>query len=536
MSLPAPPGDVKVSAGSGRAHVARKAGVVALFTLASRVLGLVRDSVTAALFPRGATDAFFVAFTIPNVFRYLLAEGSLVIAFIPVFTEYRKRSEEEARRLAAATLGAALVVVGLVCLAGIALAPWIVRLFAEGFVADRERFDLTVWLTRAMFPYLLFVAVAALAMGVLNTLGHFSTPAASPVALNAVIIATVLCASTAMAALGLPPVTSLAAGVVLGGVAQVLLSLVPLARRGYLVWPRLELAHPGVRRIGRLMAPALFGLIVYQVNILLARRFASFLGEGAVSSLYYAQRLVELPMGLFAFSVATATTPELAVHVAEGQGERFKETFRESLALTLFMVIPASAALATLGVPICAVLFQRGRFDWSATRDTSAALVGFAAGMWAAAGVRATVPAFYAIGETRAPVRMALVGLVAYVASALVLRGPLGAPGLAFAVAIASAAQFAGLAAALRRRLGRLGMRALARSVARVLAASAVACAGAWAVSLAGRWEQGGALARNYVVLAAAVAAGVALYVAAASALGCPELARVREALRRRSG
>jgi putative peptidoglycan lipid II flippase len=517
-----------------RRSIARAAGLVGLLTLLSRIAGMVRDSVIAAAFSRGATDAFFIAFRIPNVLRALLAEGSMTVALIPVLTERRRRSEDEARAFTAAAAGSGAVVLLFACAVGIVLAPWIVRAFAYGFVSSPEKLERAVTLTRMMFPYLLFVGLTALAMGVLNTLGHFAAPALSPVALNLAIIAGALGLAPLLDRLGWDRAGALAIGVLLGGGLQLALQLPPLRKLGYLPVPRVDFGHPGVREVGSLMAPAVFGLAIYQINILLAGQFASFLGDGAVSHLYYAQRLVEFPMGLFSVAMATAAMPALSAQAAAGDHERLLRTWRGSLRLSLFVVVPASIALAWLAVPLCAVIYQRGRFDAGDTRATAGALAGFAAGMWAAAGVRGTVPLFYALKDTRTPVRVAALSLVAYVAAAWLLRGPSGIVGLAVAVALASTVNLVGLLWALRRKVGRLGLRALAGSTLRDIAAGVAAVGLAALVARAGRWSEGGSLAANYGVLLAAVLTGVAAFVWISHLMRAEELSEIAEALRRR--
>jgi len=520
------PGDVR--------PIARAAGVVGGLTLLSRIAGLVRDSVIAAFFSKAGTDAFFIAFRIPNVLRNLLAEGSLTVAFIPVLAERRRRSEEEARRFTAAALGTIAVILAAATVAGIVFAPVIVRAFAYGFVYSPEKIELAVSLTRLLFPYLWFVGITALAMGVLNTLGHFASPALSPVVLNLSIIGCAVGLTPVFAALGINPVMALAVGVLLGGTAQVALQLPPMAARGYLPRPRVQFRHEGVREVARLMGPAVFGLAIYQINIILAGQFASFLGDGAVSYLYYAQRLVEFPMGLFSVALATAAMPTLSAHAAEGDLDKLKDTWRDALRLSLFMVVPASIALAWLGTPLCAVIFQRGQFGFEDTQQTAATLAGFAVGMWAAAGVRGTVPIFYALKDTKTPVRIAAGSLAAYVVAALLLRHPLGTVGLALAVAASSTVNFIGLALALRRRIGPLGLRSLIVAILRDVGAGVAAVGLAALVASLGRWSQGGRDPLNYVVLVGAVATGVAAYLLVSYLVRAVELRQLAEALRRR--
>ncbi|MCC6749409.1 MAG: murein biosynthesis integral membrane protein MurJ [Deltaproteobacteria bacterium] len=516
-------------------QLTRSAGIVGLFTLFSRILGLVRDGVVAAAYPKRATDPFYVAFTIPNVFRQLLAEGSLTVAFVPVFTELRQRAgDDAAKALYAKTMGAALLVLLLVTAAGVGLAPQVVRLFAYGLVDDADKLGLAILLTRVMFPFLITVGVTALAMGVLNTYRHFAAPALAPVLLNACIISVVLTTSRAMPHLGLPPIAALGFGVLLGGVAQVLLQAGPLRSRGLLLRPRLDLGDPGVRRIGRLMLPSILGLAIYQVNVILARQFASFLEEGSISYIYYAQRLIEFPMGIFAVAVATVSLPSYAAQVTAGNLDELRRTYGYSLRVVAFVLLPATAGLIALGLPLCSVLFQRGAYTHAMAQETARTLLGFACGLWAAGGVRQTVPVFYALQDTRTPVKVGALALLAYIGSALLLRHRLQALGLALAVAISSTVNLLLLLVLLRVRLGPLGLRSVALTLARSSLAAVGAGFCAHLVTRFGDWPQGGRAPLNYAVLLGAVVAGMVSYALLAALLRAPELHELARAFARR--
>jgi putative peptidoglycan lipid II flippase len=506
-------------------HITRSAGVVGLFTLASRILGLVRDAVVAAFFEKSATDVFFVAFTIPNVLRQLLAEGALTTAFIPVFTEYKeKRLESEAREMLSSMVGVAAVVLSVVALAGILAAPWVVRLFAFGFTDEPDKLNLAVLLTRVMFVFLVWVGLTALAMGTLNTHRHFAAPASAPIVLNLLIIATVIGSARYAERLGLPPILALAVGVVIGGMGQLALQLPFLARRRLLVLPRLGFTHPAVIRVGKLMMPAVFGLAIYQVNIILSRQFASFLPEGSISALYYSQRLIEFPMGIFAVAMATVAMPSLSSHAGSGNMEALKSTYRYTLSMVSFIILPATAGLFALALPLCAVLFQRGAFSPAMALHTARTLQGFLVGMWAGAGVRQTVPVFYALQDTRTPVKVACLTVLIYAGVALALYRPLGTLGLALAVSCSSTTNFLMLLHLLRRRLGRMGLRTVASSVMKSVAGAVAAGGAAWLIARTGHWDRGGALPANYGVLLLGVLGGIAVYTGACAALQTPEL------------
>lgn len=520
---------------TARRSLLRSAGLVGGLTLLSRVFGLARDAVVAAFFSKRVTDAFFVAFTIPNVLRRLLGEGALTIAFIPIFTDYVKKDDPaEARRFVDATFTTMTFVLLGISVIGILAAPVLVRLFAWGYLDHPDKFDAAVGLTRVMFPYIFFASLTALAMGVLNTVGHFAAPAASPVLLNVSMILFVVALGPVLRPAGVPLVYSLALGVLAGGLMQLVLQVPWMAKHGFLPRIRVDFAHPGVRRVARLMAPAVFGLALYQVNVLLARLLASFLPHGAVSYIYYAQRLIEFPLGVFAVAVATAAMPKLSEHATGGEIKKLKATLADSLRLTLFIVLPSIAGLMALGVPLISAFFQRGRFTYDMTWATYQALAGFSAGLWAAACIRQIVPAYYALKDSKTPVKAAAVSLVAYIVVGLALMRPLEHLGLALAVSVSSVVNLAILVVELRKRLGRLGLGSVARSAGRAVLCSAVMALGIVAVSRLGRWELGISTLRNVGVLLACLAVAVALYFGSAAALRCRELGEFMDAVKRR--
>jgi putative peptidoglycan lipid II flippase len=528
------PDDKRDSQGVQRGQVARKAGLVGLLTLASRVLGLVRDAVVAAMFHKGSTSAFFVAFTIPNVLRRLLAEGALTVAFVPVFTDYKRhKGDAEARAMAANTLGVSLVVLVVVTILGIVFSPWIVRLFADGLEA-KGRLGLTIDLTRVVFPYVVTVGLVALAMGVLNTLGHFSAPAAAPLLLNIGIIGSALLLRDVVVGRGYPQVGTLAVGVLIGGVFQLILQLPALSKRKMLLRPRFDARHPGVVRVARMMLPSLFGLAIYQVNIILSRRFASYLDDvGSISYLYYAQRLIEFPVGIFAVAIATVALPNLSAHAQRNELDDVKATYRYALRVALFVMLPAAAGLIALALPLSAVLFQRGAFDHAMAQQTAITVVGFATGLWASAGVKQTAPVFFAFEDTRTPVVASTIALVVYIIAAWSLYRDYHTFGLAIAVAISSAVNFIVLLAILRARYGKLGMSDVALSSTRSLIGSLGAGFAAWFVAKLGDWQAGVTVA-NLAVLFGAVAAGGVAYVAVAALLRSAELRELWGAVRRK--
>ena len=508
-------------------QITRAAGVVAGATLFSRILGFARDVVVAWFFGAGlAADAFFVAFRIPNLLRRLFAEGSLTISFIPVFSEYLyKHGRHEAFKLARSTWWILTIVLAVVTVSGVILAPLIVRLIAPGFHSIPDKFELTVLLTRIMFPYIFFIALVALAMGVLNSLGSFGPPAFAPVLLNVAMIASVLFLAPRLT----QPALGLAIGVIIGGVLQLALQMVSMFKKGFRLFVRGPLYHTAVKRIAALMTPAVFGAAVYQLNVFVGTLLASLLPEGSVSYLYYADRLVQFPLGVFAIVLATAVLPTLSRQAAREDTRGLRESFSYALRMVFFITIPAMAGLIVLREPIVKVLFERGAFGAATTRLTAQALLYYAMGLWAFSGVRVVVSTFYALQDTKTPVRIAVISLLANIAMSVVLMGPMRHAGLALATSLASGLNLGLLVIALRKRLGRIRGRDILRSVVRSSASAlfmgaVVACGVAWVIPMCGQnvWRLS-ALVLGGIVL------GALLYAIGCRLLGCRELEAVRE-------
>ena len=416
----------------------RAAGVIGFFTLLSRIMGLMRDMVVGYLFgAHGVADAFFVAFRIPNLMRRLTAEGALTAGFVPLFTDYlTHRGKDEAVRLARIVFTFATLSLGALTLLGILFAAPLTRIFAPGFLADPEKFTLTVFLTRLMFPYLLFVSLVALAMGVLNSLRHFMAPALSPVLLNLAIIFCALLLSPFLH----QPVVSLGFGVLLGGVAQLLLQIPYLSRHGVSYSPDFHFRHPALRRLLFLMGPAVFGAAVYQINVLVSTILASMLPEGSVSYLCYADRLLQFPLGIFAIALGTAALPSFASLVARRDFTELRAGISYSLQLVNFVALPATLGLIVVSVPTFSLLFQRGAFDADATLRTAQALVYYSLGLWGFSGSKLVLPVFYAMQDTRTPVWVGLGSFILNLVLSLMLMGEVTAGPDADSVGLAVAA------------------------------------------------------------------------------------------------
>ncbi len=517
---------------SRRATLARSAGVVAFFTLLSRILGLVRDMVVAYAFGSGAhADAFFVAFRIPNLFRRLVAEGALTVSFLPVYTECLENgTPEEADRVVRITFSLLSVSVAVISLAGVVLSPWVIQVFAPGFRADPEKFRLAVSLNRIVFPYLFFISLVALCMGILNARGHFAAPAASPVLLNAAMISGALVFSRWFD----PPIYGLAAGVLAGGLLQLLLQLPPLAARRIRFGFLFSLRDPAVNRIGKLFLPAALGAAVYQLNTLVSTIFASFLPEGSVSYLWYASRLLEFPLGVFGMALAIAAFPRLSQETSRGDADRFRQILEESLRMVTFVMVPATIGLVVLSRPIVQVLFQRGQFDPATTIGTARALVWYCVGMWPIAASRILVSAFYSLQDTATPVRLSAVSFAANVAFSLLLMGPMGHAGLALANSLAAAVNVAQLLSRLRRRIGASGLSWVRGSGVRmVLAGGVMGLCLLGAVSFAAP-RPGSPFSLQALFLAGAVCGGALVYGLVCGLLGVQEVRMARERVRRR--
>lgn len=385
-----------------------KWSLVGFLTLISRVTGYVRDVVVAILFGAGLqTDAFYVAYRIPNLLRRLFAEGSLTVAFIPIFTEYLElKDEEEAKKALYSVFSTLIIILLLITVLGVLFAPYIIKLFAYGF--DEETFRSAVVLNRIMFPYIFFISLAALAMGVLNSVRHFFAPAFSPVLFNVAMIA---CALILKEQFDLS-IISLAIGVIAGGIIQLSFNLYYLNKKGFIFKFSRFFRHEAIRRLGFLMAPQLFGIAVYNMNIIVNTQFASFMPTGTVSYLYFAERLIEFPLGIIAVSIATVMLPALSSDSAVNDFDGFKSKFNDALRLMLYIMIPAMVGLVVLRVPICNVLYQYGQFDHVSVLQTSQAVLGYGVGLWAIAGIRITVPAFYALKDTKTPVIVAFISFI----------------------------------------------------------------------------------------------------------------------------
>ena len=510
---------VRNTATSDTRKIVQAASVVGGATMISRVLGLARDAVMAAVFGASpAADAFFVAFRIPNLMRQLFGEGALAASFVPVYTDtLEKRGREQAVRFSSDLFSSLVFFLTAIAAVGVLFAPWVVRIIAYGFTPGSETFELTVVLTRWMLPYMVFICAAALGMGVLNSHGHFMAPALAPALLNISIILAALFVAPQLQV----PVIALAWGVLAGGVMQLLLLGPFLASRG--VMPRLAFPtlSPEIRRILIMMGPAVLGVAVYQVNIVVDTLLASFLTTGSITYLWYGNRLMQFPLGVFGIALATAALPTLSAQIAEGRRDDFSRTVSFSLGTTAFIGLPAALGLIALKVPIIATLFGRGAFSNADVEGAATALLFYSVGLPLFIGIKILGRAFFALENTKTPFKAAGVALVVNIGLNLLLMGPMGHGGLALATSLASLINFFILAWYFTVQTGSGWLN---KELGKEVTASFAAAAVMYAVTstVAGRipWFELGTMAKVGWLLGCLVT-GVGVYLTVALILGC---------------
>jgi putative peptidoglycan lipid II flippase len=499
----------------------------------------------AALF--GASrefDAFVTAFRIPNLLRDLFAEGALSAAFVTSFSKKLSTDGDRAAwRLANLVLNALLVVLSVITLLGVLAAPWLVNLIAPGFKDIPGKTELTVMLTRVMFPFLLLMALAALAMGMLNAKHRFGIPASASMMFNigsivggvgfALLFAPDFLHDSTHASRAM---IGMSIGTLIGGAAQWLIQIPSLFRVGYRYQPILDWRDEDFRKVLRLLGPSVLGVAAVQINVFVDNWFASFFGDGAVTWLNCAFRLMQFPIGMFGVAISVATLPTVSAHVVSGDISEFRKTLGRSLRLTLFLCIPAACGLAVLAEPIVSVIYQHGRFDAYATEQTVWCLRAFAVGLAGYAAIKVIAPTFYAFGDSRTPALVALLSVVIHVVFnyvfAIVLG--LGTAGLALSTSVVALTNFTLLLTLLRRKIQRIELTALADTTMKVLIASALMCAGAIGALWTLTPGRGVFPANRYVALAGAMAAALFVFFACCKLLRVGELEELMGALRRK--
>ncbi|MHB9154411.1 MAG: murein biosynthesis integral membrane protein MurJ [Endomicrobiales bacterium] len=466
---------------SSEKHITHSAGRIAAGTTLSRVLGYFRDMLVAHAFGAGFfADAFYAAYRIPNLMRRLLGEGSLSASFIPVLSRYSlTKSKEETQELLNVVFTALAVVLSVLTVLGIVFSPQLVHLIAYGFTADPEKLALTVDLTRLMFPFLLFICLAALLLGILNTFNAFFVPAVAPATLSVSEIGFIL----AVAPLLSPgnQIRGLALSVILGGFLHFIVQLPRLYSLGWKLQWKLKLDHPGLRQIGLLMLPSMIGLSVDQINAFVGTMLASFLAQGSITALYYSNRLMQLPLAIFGLALSGAALPAMSKAAAGKDIGAVKDTLNYSIRLIIFILVPSAVGLMVIGLPIVRLLFERGNFTPHASAMTGSALFFFSLGLPAYAVARVLANTFYSFHETAMPVKVAAAAMVMNIALSVMLMRPLGVGGLALATAVSSYFNAVALSLILRRRIGALGAsKILWMSLKTLLAASLMGAASYW--------------------------------------------------------
>ena len=520
MSVSTPPPPSASSAGSAK-RIAHSTGVLALTTGVSRILGFVRDLLIARTFGTlAAAQAFVVAFRLPNLMRDLVAEGAVSSAFIPVLSWYRAKGKaDDYWRLSQVLLSRMVVMLAIITLVGTLGAPLIVRLIAPGFSADPEKLQLAVRLTHILFPLIFLVGLWAYFTGVLNSLRHFAMPALGPAIMNLAMIVACLWFVPRVK----PGIVALAIGVMVGGVIQVLIQVPVAMRLGFRL--RWRWRHPGSREVMRLLGPRTVGSAVYQLSVMVDTALASLsgiVGDGAVAALYYANRLVQLPLAVFGTATAQASLPALSEHAAHDDLVSFHRTLLAVLRMVGFVIMPASVGLAVLAMPIVGGLFERGAFDHRATLMTSYALIAYSVGLLGFSVNKVLTGAFYALRETRIPVRLAIEAVVANMILSVLLMFPMKIAGLALATSITNLFNANRLLRHMERRLGTPLLARLAGPFVRILLASLMMGAGCWLV-----WTVADFAARPVLGLTITILVAFVLYGIACTVTQVHELSKV---------
>lgn len=508
-------------------NLLKSLAAVSSMTMLSRVLGFVRDTIVARTFGAGmATDAFFVAFKLPNLLRRIFAEGAFSQAFVPILAEYKAQQGEEATRTFLAYVSGLLtLVLALVTVLGMLAAPLVIWITAPGFADTPEKFALTSSLLRVTFPYILLISLASLAGAVLNTWNRFSVPAFVPTLLNVSMIIFALFLTPYFD----PPIMAMAWATLVGGLAQFLYQLPHLKRIGMLVLPRLNLRDSGVWRVMKQMGPAILGVSVSQISLIINTIFASFLAAGSVSWMYYADRLMELPSGVLGVALGTILLPALSRTYAKADRQEYSRLLDWGLRLCFLLVLPCSAALALLSEPLTVSLFQYGRFDAHDALMTQRALVAYAVGLLGIILVKVLAPGFYAQQNIKTPVKIALFTLAVTQVLNLILIGPLQHVGLALAIGLAACLNAGLLFWQLRRHNLFIPQAGWTAFLLRLLIAVAVMTAVLFGLmQLLPSWSEG-LMWQRLLRLGGLVAAGVLAYFASLFLLGF----RVRDFNRR---
>jgi putative peptidoglycan lipid II flippase len=517
--------------------VVRSAGIVSVAVAMSRITGLLREIVMARLFGAGFVyDAFLLGFRIPNLTRDLFAEGALSSAFVPIFTQTLAQKGKKEAAILSNLVGTALIlIVGVFCALGVIFSPALVHLLAEGFRQVPGKFELAVKMTRIMFPFLLLVALAAQAMGVLNACNRFAVPALASTFFNIGSIAFGLIFGYSLAPwLGIEPITGMAIGVVLGGALQLAWQVPSLRKEGFSFRPSFDWSHPGLRKIITLMGPAILGNAAVQINVMVNTNFASRIpGNGPVSWLGYAFRFMQLPLGLFGVAIASATLPSISRSAGAGDFEEFRRTLSKSLGMVFLLTVPSSVGLIVLGNTMIGAIYQGGKFHAFDTQQTALALSCYAVGLAGYSALKVLNPAFYALHDARTPMIISLISIAVNYATASLLLSSTNLSHAGLALSTSTVAIFGALALfmILRTRVGGIYGRSLAASIGKITVASAVMGGAVWMSSRVVQHWLGIGRAGRLVDLAVSIPVGLAVFYLACRLLRVSELDLASRAL-----
>jgi putative peptidoglycan lipid II flippase len=497
-------------------HIAKSATKVSLITMLSRVMGYLRDSISAALLGVGlVSDAFYVAFRIPNLLRNLLAEGALSSAFIPVFTDYlEKKDKKDTWMMAANVMTVLTIILVIVTALGMTFSDPIVRLIAPGFSSDPFKFKLTVELTRWFFPFILLVSVAALLLGILNSLKKFSMPAFAPVVLN---LAMILAGLFICPRLGSKPeqqVWGWVIGALAGGLLQIIIQWVPAAKEGFKWKFIVDLKDAGLRRIGKLMIPATIAQSVTQINLLVNTILASFLAGGAVTYLYYGNRIMQLPFGVFGVAIATVSFPYISQYVSRNDYKSLREVIHSSLKQVFFIVIPCSAGLIFLSTPINTLLFYYGRFTLDDAMRTANVSIMYCIAIFAFSGIKILTQVFYAIDRASTAVKISTASMFLNILFCVALMWKMDYLGLALATSLAGIIQYFLLYYFVEKYVGDIKTKELTIFSMKILIISALmgGCVMLLSNFLTAAWNPGMSRKMNAIIVLICMAAGTLIY------------------------
>ena len=525
---------------SSASEHSRFASIFAAGTLFSRVLGMVRDMVWMAYLPKASRDAFIIAFKFPNMLREIVGEGTSNAAFVPVFSEsLESKSDEEFKRLVSSVMSAMIVLLALLTIGGILALPTIIQSmtvlnnFTQKAPITPEKLALVSQLSKWTFPYLFFICLSVFCMAPLFTLNHYTTPSWSPALLNISFIACAVLFRNAFA----EPAHALVLGAWLGGIAQLVAQYVALVRVSGIRYPSFELMHPGIRKVLFLLIPVLIGQSAGEVNRLVDTLMAySLPDEGTVSSLFIANRLVQLPLSIFAVATSVAILPTLSKLHAKKDYDELRSTLLQGLRQSFYFIMPAMAGLFILGQPVISLLFERGEFDATETSRAATALAYYAGGLLAFAWVKVTVTGFYAMQDTRSPVIIASCAMLFNILLNFALIGPLGYKGLALSTTISYSLNCLALYALLNHRIGGLWHRDYLESLIRIILATAFMSSiayGTWLLST--RWFDDTVLLGKLAIALLPIAASIIAYAILSKAFAIKEFDHFLEGLKRRS-